>query len=224
MNFLKPDKTMVLYGGLTVNQYFLTEHNPNKISLPAKRTAAQPLIGVTLHNTEWISVSETTPAEQYTRATSNGNMGYCRVHYYVDDVCAWRNLPDDCKSWHVATGSEGQGNCNTISIECIMRSAADAQSLASMENAAKLIAGIFRQYGWTADKNLYTHNYWINYKVTGNCSDDHDNQNLKRVSTIAKCCNSTEPANENGKYCPCYILPQWEKFKRIVNSYYYSGV
>lgn len=39
------------------------------------------VIGVTVHNTDWIFVaSETAPAEYYTRATINGNMKDVRVH------------------------------------------------------------------------------------------------------------------------------------------------
>ncbi|MCX4355337.1 MAG: N-acetylmuramoyl-L-alanine amidase [Oscillospiraceae bacterium] len=220
MAILKPDKTVTTDSGLKVNEYLLTTHNPNKIDMPVKRSASQPLIGVTLHNTEWIKVAAgTTPAEQYVRATYNGNMGTVRVHYFVDDKCAWKALDDAYTSWHAATGGQGLGNCNTISIECIMRNKTDAESLASMENAAKLIAWIFKQYGWTIEKNLYTHNYWTNYKATGKCSTDLDAQSLKRVSTTAKCFNSSEYANKSGKYCPVFILPQWEKFKALVKKY-----
>jgi N-acetylmuramoyl-L-alanine amidase CwlA len=226
MAILKPDKTTVLDTGLTVNEYFLTAHNPNKIALPSKRTASQQLIGVTLHNTGWIAVaSGTTPAEQYVRATVNGNMGDTRVHYYVDDKCAWRDLPDDYTSWHAATGGQGQGNCNTISIECIMENQTDPASLVSMENTAKLIANIFKTYGWTVAKNLYTHNYWTNYRATGKLSADLDEQSLKKVSTSAKCFNDSNTfANSSGKYCPIFILPQWEKFKALVNKYLETSV
>lgn len=210
MAYLKPDKTVTVSTGLTINEYLLTSHNPNKIDLPAKRTAA--LIGVTLHNTGWLNVaSDTTNAEQYTRATVNGNMGTTRIHYYVDNKSAWRNFGDDYTCWHAATGGQGQGNCNTISIECIMKGQTDVESVASMENAARLIAWIFIQYGWTVEKNLYTHNYWTNYLDTGVMSPDLDAQSLK------KCTNSK--ANPNGKYCPVYILPQWEKFKSLIKKY-----
>jgi hypothetical protein len=204
---LSPGKTTTLASGLIIKEYLLTAHNPNKITMPAKRT--QPLIGVTLHNTADLD-NVHDDSEQYTRATINGNMSDTRVHYYVDDVCAWRNLSDDYEGWHSATG-RGQGNGNTISIECIMRNQTDKESLAGMENAAKLIAWIFGQYGWTCEKNLFTHNYWTNYKATGALSADLDKQSL------AICDNKT--ANPNGKYCPAYILPQWEKFKGLVKKY-----
>ena len=46
--------------------------------------------GVTIHNTNDLKNVEE-DAEQYTRATwPNGNMNDARVHYYVDDINAWR--------------------------------------------------------------------------------------------------------------------------------------
>ena len=72
-------------------------------------------------------------AEQYTRATVNGNMKDVRVHFYVDDVCAWQNLPLSLSGWHAADGS-GNGNRKTISIEVI------GNSSKAEDNAAKLIA------------------------------------------------------------------------------------
>lgn len=94
---LTADKTYTA-NGVTVKDYFLTQHNPNKISLPKART--KPLLGVTIHNTPTISVKNTTMSEQYTRATVNGNMRTARIHYYVDHVEAWHNLPDNWQSWH----------------------------------------------------------------------------------------------------------------------------
>ena len=108
MAILRPDSTSTL-GGVTVKEYLLTKHNPNRIDMPSASMAGK-IIGVTVHNTDWISVaSGTTPAEQYTRATVNGNMNDVRVHYYVDNTCAWQNLPLTLSGWHAADGS-GNGN------------------------------------------------------------------------------------------------------------------
>ena len=85
MAILRPDATTT-FGGVTVNEYLLTKHNPNHIDMPSVSMAGK-IIGVTVHNTDWITVaSGTTPAEQYTRATVNNNMKDVRVHYYVDNV------------------------------------------------------------------------------------------------------------------------------------------
>ena len=121
MAILRPDTTTTL-GGVTVKEYLLTKHNPNHIDMPSVSMEGK-IIGVTIHNTSWITTaSGTTPAEQYTRATVNGNMNDVRVHYYVDNTCAWKNLPLTLSGWHAADGS-GNGNRRTIAIECIMSSA-----------------------------------------------------------------------------------------------------
>jgi hypothetical protein len=89
MTILKPDTTTHLGGdspqcgemsrsdrgdgtaSVTVNEYLLTKHNPNKIDMPSVSMEGK-IMGVTIHNTDWISVANgTTPAEQYTRATVN---------------------------------------------------------------------------------------------------------------------------------------------------------
>ena len=140
MAILKSDKTTTL-GGVTVNEYLLTKHNPNRIDMPSASMEGK-IIGVTIHNTSWITTaSRTTPAEQYTRATVNGNMNDVRVHYYVDNVCAWQNLPLNLSGWHAADGSEN-GNRRTIAIECIMSSAYNDRDKKSEDNAAKLAAAV----------------------------------------------------------------------------------
>ena len=92
MAILRPDTTTTL-NEVKINEYLLTRHNPNRIAMPSVSMEGK-IIGVTVHNTAWITTAAgTTPAEQYTRATVNGNMKDVRVHYYVDNVCAWQNLP-----------------------------------------------------------------------------------------------------------------------------------
>lgn len=199
MAYLKPDKTSK-WNGLTVNEYLLTKHNPNKIDMPWAAMPEKPL-GITVHNTDWINVSSsTTPAEQYTRATYNGNMGSVRVHFYVDNKCAWQNLPLNLSSWHAADG-DGDGNRKTISIECIMKNSTDSTSLKSEDNCAKLVAYLLDKYNMTVEKNLFTHSYWLNY-VDGRRGD------IDTMNTIKR----------NGKNCPAYILPHWDNFKKKVQK------
>lgn len=161
MAILKPDKTTNL-GGVTVNEYLLTKHNPNHIDMPSVSMEGR-IIGVTIHNTPWITTAAgTTPAEQYTRATVNGNMNDVRVHYYVDNVCAWQNLPLTLSGWHAADGS-GNGNRRTIAIECIMSSAYNDKDKKSEDNCAKLAAALLKKYKLGINA-LYTHNHWYSRK------------------------------------------------------------
>lgn len=199
MAFLISDKTDVL-NGVTVKEYLLTKHNPNHIDMPTIGLPEKPL-GVTVHNTDWITTAQgTNPSEQYSRATVNGNMNDVRVHYYVDNICAWQNLPLTLSGWHAADGG-GNGNRKTIAIECIMSNAYNDKDKKSEDNCARLAAYLLHKYGLTID-NLYTHTHWLNVKdgITG----DNDYLNTRKHPY---------------KWCPLYILPHWAMFKAKVQNY-----
>lgn len=189
---LTPDKTYSA-NGLTVKEYLLTKHNPNKISMPTYNLPSK-LDGITIHNTDAISVANnTTPAEQYTRATVNGNMKDVRVHFYVDESCAWQNLPFTLSGWHAADGNGG-GNRRTIAIE-IIGSSAKAEA-----NGAKLAAWLLNKFGLGIDQ-MFTHTYWLN-KRDG------------KSGTV----DSLNVLKNPQKTCPVYIIPHWQTFKSNVKS------
>lgn len=199
MAYLIPDR-IYNANGVTIKEYLLTKHNPNKIALPSKRVL--PFDGYTVHNTDEIKVSsQTTMAEQYTRATYNGNMGTVRVHFYVDEVEAWQNLPLEWQSWHAGQKGKAEangshiGNQATISIEVI------GSSAKAEDNAARLIAWLMVQQGMGVDK-LYTHNYWCNVR----------NGKKGTVDELNK-----QPDGYKG--CPVYIRPHWDEFKAKVSGY-----
>ena len=199
MAILRPDTTTTL-SGVKINEYLLTKHNPNHIDMPSVSMEGK-VIGVTVHNTDWISVaSGTTPAEQYTRATVNGNMKDVRVHYYVDNVCAWQNLPLSLSGWHAADGS-GNGNRRTIAIECIMSSAYNDRDKKSEDNCARLAAALLKKYGLDIN-HLYTHTHWLNVR-------DGKRGTVDQLNTM----------HNSYKMCPAYILPHWAAFKAKVQAY-----
>ena len=203
MTILRPDATTTL-NGVKINEYLLTKHNPNRIDMPSVSMAGK-IIGVTVHNTDWITVaSGTTPAEQYTRATINNNMKDVRVHYYVDNVCAWQNLPHSLSGWHAADGS-GNGNRRTIAIECIMSSAYNDRDKKSEDNCARLAAALLKKYGLDIN-HLYTHTHWLNVRDGKSGSVDYLNTERNPY-----------------KMCPAYILLHWVAFKAKVQSYLNSG-
>lgn len=204
MAYLTPDKIYDA-NGVTVKEYLLTKHNPNRIDLPQIRKL--PLAGITIHNTDAIVVnSKTTMAEQYTRATYNGNMGTVRVHFYVDDKEAWQNLPLDFQSWHAGQKGKAEangshlGNQATISIEVIGNTAK------AEDNAAKLVAWLIKKCEISKDK-LFTHNYWCNVRNGKKGSVDYLNK---------------QPDGYKG--CPVYIRPHWDEFKANVARYLNGAV
>lgn len=203
MAILRPDTTTTL-NRVKINEYLLTRHNPNRIAMPSVSMEGK-IIGVTVHNTAWITTAAgTTPAEQYTRATVNGNMNDVRVHYYVDNTCAWQNLPHSLSRWHAADGS-GNGNRRTIAIECIMSSAYNATDKKSEDNCARLAAALLKKYNLDIN-HLFTHTHWLNVRDGKSGSVDYLNT-----------------ARNFYKMCPLYILPHWSDFKKKVQGYMNAG-
>lgn len=178
---------------------------------------------VTVHNTDDLDGTYD-DGEQYTRATYNENMGSSRVHFYVDDVCAWQDLKAGtgmCDndpvgsaevSWHSGDGSTADGGNNTsLSMEIIMNDTADHDAKAK-DNGARLAAWLLWKHGLGVDK-LVTHTYWVN-KSAGKTFKDVDEQ----------CCNLIY----GKKWCPAYIfasnnestaLKNWKAFKALVKGY-----
>lgn len=203
--YLSPDK-IENWNGVIVKQYFLNKHNDNNILLPIDKLIN--VSSITIHNTEWIKVNNaTTPAEQYTRATINGNMKGTIVHFYVDDVCAWWNMPLDMVTWHSGDGVKGKtGNNTSISIECIMDKTNSSYNQKSMDNAAKLAAYLLNKYNLDVEKGLVTHTYWLNKKAN------------KEGVKYNLC---TTPPNIFAKTCPYYIIKGkgWNYFEDITEKY-----
>lgn len=56
MAILRPDTSTTL-NGVKINEYLLTKHNPNRIDMPSVFMEGK-VIGVTVHNTDWISVAK----------------------------------------------------------------------------------------------------------------------------------------------------------------------
>lgn len=162
---------------------------PLKPLLPLSDGAG--LRGITIHNTGDIQAAAgTNPAEQYCRATYNGNMGGVAVHYYVWRDEVWQLLDDAEQGWHAADGTSRReshragvmlgGNLDTIAIEAV---GSDAQTEVA---AAKLSACLCHAYGLDPLLDIYTHNWWM----------------YGRDSIVPGA-----PKN-----CPIYILPHWENF------------
>lgn len=198
---LKPD-TVTTINGVTVSNYILSEHNPNNVSLPPKRTNA--FKGVVIHNTDRVKDSTgnyiSNQCRQYTAATLNDNVA-TRTHYYVCDDGAWKNLHDDDVNWSCGDGAYGEGNNGCISLEIIMSSKNKTEDLKSRDNGARIAGYILAKTGMTVD-DMYTHNYFLNVKngVKGD------------YNTL---CTTPTPTRN----CPFYIVWDWEGFRKQVDKY-----
>ena len=202
--FLIPDKIVTTINGLKIKQKII----PNSMKAPKdvaswckKGSKMKPCAklnngtgkpkGITVHNTGDIKVAkETNAAEQYTRATYNGNMSGVVVHFYVWNTEIWQNLNENERGWHATDGSTRRksqrkdgstigGNLDTIAIECI------GNNKVSEETTAKLVAYLCLKHNLSPDTDVYTHKYFY-----------------------------------PNKYCPQYILPHWNTFLSSVKKYF----
>lgn len=236
---LTPDHTYTTPNGVTVNMKLIPDGTVWKDAAKAQAAGfaagslykkQQKLSGgtgkvkyVTIHNTDDL-VNIEDDGECYTRATFNENMGSARVHYYVDDLCAWQNLkagtgkPGDSAGsaevgWHAADGSTSDGgNMTSVAIEIIMNDKNVGHDAMAYDKGARLAAWLLYINELPLSR-LVTHAYW-NAKRAGKASTDVDQQCVTYVA--------------NGHWCPYYIfnatneagaLKNWKKFKALVGTY-----
>lgn len=219
--FLIPDKKIpVTIQGktITINQKIIPDNTvatKNIASYVKKGSLVKPQVrvnngtgkprGIAVHNTASISVDPaTTMAEQYTRATYNGNMNGAMVHYYVSGYNAiWQLLNTEVgmveQGWHAADGGSRKvahtgskysnigGNLDTIAIECIGNSA-EAE-----DATALLVSYLCEKHGLNPTTDVYTHNFFMGLP--------------DRI------------VNGVRKNCPIYILPHWSDFLNKVAIY-----
>ena len=203
MAILSPDKTVTTTNGLNIKQKIIPDSlratkdvaswckKGGKMKPCAKLCGTGKPKGITVHNTNDINTAAgTTAAEQYTRATYNGNMGGVVVHYYVYESDIWQLLDNSEQGWHATDGASRRksqrggsdtigGNVDTIAIECIGNKAT------SEDTTAKLVAYLCAKYGLNPGTDVYTHKYFY-----------------------------------PSKNCPAYILPHWSTFLANVKKYY----
>ena len=202
--FLKPDRIISTENGLVIKQKIIPDTmvaQKDVASWCRKGQRMKPCAklnngtgkprGITVHNTADIKVATgTNAAEQYTRATYNGNMNGVVVHFYVWDNEIWQNLREDERGWHATDGHSRRssqrkdgstigGNVDTIAIECI------GNRQKSEDTTARLVAYLCKKYSLNPKTDIYTHKYFY-----------------------------------PRKQCPQYIHPHWNTFLSTVQKYY----
>ena len=120
-------------------------------------------LAICVHNTNDIRLTtpETNAAEQYTRATFDGNMAGVIVHFYVWRNEIWQNLRLNERGWHAGDGSSrragrrpGQqigGNLDTIAIEAI------GSHKETTDTTAALCAWLCQEFGFDPALDIWTH-------------------------------------------------------------------
>ena len=157
MAFLTPDAVYTTENGIVVNRKFLPEsQRPNR----HLNTADGYPEYITIHNTDDINeAAGTNDAEQYARATFNGNMNGVTVHFYIDETACWQILPMNEVGYHAADGYNGPGNTKSVAIEIIEKNGKTADDIKAEDRGAKLAAWLLYKYNLPIDR-LKTHHDW----------------------------------------------------------------
>ena len=147
---LKPDAEEKI-NGLQVYEYNLLRHNEKSIpmpTLPRRKTNS-----ITVHFLQNFQVPiNTSPAEYCVRAILNKQMDNTRVHYFIDNECAWRCLPESWTSWSCGDGLENEFSGNNVSLSIVIIGKA-------YENAVKLLTALLKKYNFTS-ANLKINSDW----------------------------------------------------------------
>ena len=156
MAFLSPDRTYEI-NGIEVCEKLIPDGSALKPNRPLRRGAPE---WITIHNTPDVrEAAGTNDAEQYARATHNGNMNGVSVHFYIDETACWQLLRENEMGWHAADGATGPGNAASIAIEIVMDGSGDASDVGAEDRGARLAAGLLHRYGLGPDR-LKTHRDW----------------------------------------------------------------
>ncbi len=160
MAFLTPDSTRTEHG-LVIKQKLIPDGSHLKPNRPLLHGSVEY---ITIHNTADIKEAPgTNDAEQYARATLNGNMKNVAVHYYIDETDCWQLLRENEAGWHAADGNTGPGNGTSLAIEIIMDGSGSKADRGAEDRGALLAAILLHRHGLTIDK-LKTHKDWYRRK------------------------------------------------------------
>lgn len=162
MAFLTPDKIRNEYG-LEIKEKIIPDGSRLKPNRKLSNGTGK-VEWVTVHNTDDIDEAQgTNDAEQYMRATYNGNMGGVSVQYYIDETDCWQLLNEDEMGYHAADGYNGPGNTTSLAIEIIMDGSGFKADIEAERRGALLAAILLHRHNLPIDR-LTTHNHWYSEK------------------------------------------------------------
>lgn len=184
--------------------------------------------GITVHNTNMIKPAVgTNAAEQYCRATYNGNMSGVIVHYYIWHDIIWQLLDDTERGWHATDGSTrrndktGQGiiggNLDTIAIEAI------GPDKETEETTAALCAKLCIKYALLPMEDVYPHRFFYPAKYCPEYILPHWDVFLKRVkelylTTVTAEVNLPVPEKEDNPDEWAAESWKWAKSMKLITS------
>ena len=111
--------------------------------------------GICVHNT-----GNDAPAKNEISYMKSNNMEVS-FHVAIDDVEAIQGIPFNRNAWACGDGANGEGNRNYIQIEICYSKSGGIKFNNAEKRAAKEIAALLKQYGWTIN-NVKKHQDFSN--------------------------------------------------------------
>jgi N-acetylmuramoyl-L-alanine amidase CwlA len=111
--------------------------------------------GICVHNT-----ANDAPAKNEISYMKSNNMEVS-FHVAIDDVEAIQGIPFNRNAWACGDGANGEGNRNYIQIEICYSKSGGIKFANAEKRAAKEIAALLKQYGWTIN-NVKKHQDFSN--------------------------------------------------------------
>ena len=111
--------------------------------------------GICVHNT-----ANDAPAKNEISYMKSNNMEVS-FHVAIDDVEAIQGIPFNRNAWACGDGANGEGNRNYIQIEICYTKSGGTKFANAEKRAAKEIAALLKQYGWTIN-NVKKHQDFSN--------------------------------------------------------------
>ena len=111
--------------------------------------------GICVHNT-----ANDAPAKNEISYMKSNNMEVS-FHVAIDDVEAIQGIPFNRNAWACGDGANGEGNRNYIQIEICYSKSGGLKFNNAEKRAAKEIAALLKQYGWTIN-NVKKHQDFSN--------------------------------------------------------------
>lgn len=101
--------------------------------------------GICIHNT----ANDASAIQERNNVARDSNTTEVSFHIAIDDKEAIQLIPFNRNAWHAGDGGQGQGNRNYISIEICYSLSGGERFINAEKRAAKEIAALLKQYGWT---------------------------------------------------------------------------
>lgn len=101
--------------------------------------------GICIHNT----ANNASAIQERNNVARTSNTAETSFHIAIDDKEAIQLIPFNRNAWHAGDGAMGQGNRNYIGIEICYSLSGGSRFINAEKRAAKEIAALLKQYGWT---------------------------------------------------------------------------